>query len=49
MVLKKKFNTICFYEYYYSFEVEMTTAESCLTSMDSIAVCEPLWILKNFD
>jgi hypothetical protein len=48
MVCIKKLNTLSFYEHFHLLEVEIP-AESGLISMDSIADCEPLWILKNFD
>jgi hypothetical protein len=41
-------NTICFCEHYHSFKVDFTTLKNVI-SINNLAECELLWILKNFD
>lgn len=41
-------NTISFCEHYHSFKVAFTTLKNVI-SINNLAECEPLWILKNFD
>ena len=41
-------NTDCFSEHYHAFEVSFTNLFA-VVSVDELAECEPLWIVKNFD
>lgn len=41
-------NTICFCEHYHSFIVAFTTLKNVI-SINNLAECEPLWIVKNVD
>lgn len=47
-LLLQSLKTTCFNEPFHSFQVEFTRTYS-VTSIDSLAECEPLWITKNFD